>query len=198
MNFLAHLFLSGKDPSVQVGNFMGDFVKGSELKMFPERIVSGIHLHRKIDAYTDSHLVVDACKNRLRKQYRHYSGVIVDVYFDHLLALNWVRYSSLPLENFAENAYKNLKAHEAILPEKIKFFLPRMAHQNWLVNYREFWGLERSLEGMARRARFNSGMEQSAKELKKDFKLYEREFNQFFPQLLVYCENIINAETTVE
>lgn len=83
MNFLAHLYLSGDDSEIMVGNFIGDFVKGRNLnERFEERIVKGIELHRSIDAFTDSHPVVTLSKNRLRDKYRHYSPVIVDMFYD--------------------------------------------------------------------------------------------------------------------
>jgi len=53
MNFLAHLYLSGDNKEVRLGNFIGDAVKGNSLDRFPEMIRAGIWLHREIDSYTD-------------------------------------------------------------------------------------------------------------------------------------------------
>jgi acyl carrier protein phosphodiesterase len=90
MNFLAHLHLSGNNPNIMLGNFMGDFVKGKSYRQqYEPEIIKGIELHRSIDEFTDSHPVVTESKNRLRPTYRHYSGVIVDVFYDHFLAANW-------------------------------------------------------------------------------------------------------------
>src|SRR5690349_12341831 len=100
MNFLAHIFLSGDDPEIMVGNFIGDFVKGRNLDdRFSSGIVKGIELHRAIDEYTDSHPVVAQSKNRLRPKYRHYAPVIVDVFYDHFLAKNWKNYHPTSLED---------------------------------------------------------------------------------------------------
>src|SRR5436190_842749 len=88
MNFLAHLYLSGDDADVMTGNFIGDFVRGRNLaEQFGEKIARGIELHRAIDAFTDHHSVVKQSKTRLRPKYGHYSGVIVDIFYDHFLAL---------------------------------------------------------------------------------------------------------------
>src|SRR5277367_1527199 len=101
MNFLAHLYLSGDNPKIKTGNFIGDFVKGKNLAdRFEKDIAKGIVLHREIDWFTDRHPVVKQSKDRLREKYRHYSGVIVDVFYDHFLARNWINYSSKSLSDF--------------------------------------------------------------------------------------------------
>ncbi|MEQ8424061.1 MAG: DUF479 domain-containing protein, partial [Cyclobacteriaceae bacterium] len=90
MNFLAHIYLSGDNAQLMIGNFIGDFVKGKNLSArYNPDVVLGIELHRAIDEYTDSHDVVQKSKVRLRPKYRHYSGVIVDMFYDHFLAKNW-------------------------------------------------------------------------------------------------------------
>lgn len=81
MNFLAHLYLSGDDPDIRIGNFIGDFVKGRNPEgQFPARVALGIQAHRLIDQFTDAHPLVRSSKDRIRAKYRHYSGVIVDIY----------------------------------------------------------------------------------------------------------------------
>src|SRR4051812_44429809 len=106
MNFLAHLYLSGDNDYVKLGNFIGDFVKGRNLnEQFPSGIARGIRLHRAIDEFTDSHPIVKKSKDRLRPAYRHYAPVIVDVFYDHFLARNWTRYSDTALADYAEQTY---------------------------------------------------------------------------------------------
>ena len=57
MNYLAHIYLSGGDPEVTVGNFMADAVKGKDYQNYSEGIQRGIILHRAIDTFTDSPFV---------------------------------------------------------------------------------------------------------------------------------------------
>jgi len=45
MNYLAHLYLSGSNEHVLVGNFIADSVKGSKHKDYPYDIQRGILLH---------------------------------------------------------------------------------------------------------------------------------------------------------
>jgi acyl carrier protein phosphodiesterase len=184
MNFLAHLHLSGDNPKLMLGNFIGDFVKGrSALEQFESEIVKGIELHRVIDEFTDRHPVVAQSKDRLRLKYRHYAGVIVDIFYDHFLARNWYQYHPEFLPDFADKAYGIIQSHETILPEGVKFMMPYMMKGNWLVNYARIEGIERALTGMARRTRYESKMEMAGTDLREHYKFFEAEFSEFFPLL---------------
>lgn len=183
MNFLGHLFLSGKDEDLIVGNFIADAVKGNSLNHYPEGIVKGIRLHREIDHFTDHHPVFLASRNRLSPKYRMYSGVIVDIYYDHFLAKNWQDYSNEKLHEVASKAYFLLIRKFSILPPRSKRILPFMITQNWLVGYRDLKSLQRVFNGMARRTNFQSGMENAIKDLEENYLLYEGEFRQFFPEI---------------
>ena len=76
MNFLAHIFLSGKDENLTIGNFIADSVKGKKYLKYPAGIQKGIILHRAIDSYTDTHPVVRKSTSRLFKTYSHYLSLI--------------------------------------------------------------------------------------------------------------------------
>jgi acyl carrier protein phosphodiesterase len=184
MNFLAHLYLSGDNPKIMVGNFIGDFVKGKlALEQFEPEIIRGIGLHRAIDEFTDSHQIVTKSKIRLRPKYRHYSGVIVDIFYDHLLAKNWDLFHTEILPDYAEMAYSIIQEHDPILPEEVKFMMPHMIRGNWLVNYAKLEGIERALSGMTRRTRYESRMNESVIDLKEFYPEFTQEFLEFFPEL---------------
>jgi acyl carrier protein phosphodiesterase len=188
MNFLAHLYLSGNNDKIMVGNFMGDFVKGrSALEQFEPEIIRGIELHRAIDEFTDSHAVVSASKDRLRPKYRHYSGVIVDVFYDHFLARNWSDYHDELLPDFADRAYGIIQSFDAILPNEVKFMMPYMIKGNWLVNYAQTEGIHRALSGMARRTPYESKMDEAVEDLEQHYDEFKAEFKNFFPQLKSFC-----------
>ena len=183
MNFLAHVHLSGSSEEVMVGNFIGDFVKGRDMERYSEKVRHGILLHRLIDEFTDNHPVVAESKKRLRPKYRHYAGVIVDVFYDHLLASEWSQYSDEDLRQVAENTYQVVTAHLESLPERVSYVLPYMIRGNWLYNYRKIEGIRRTLEGMSRRTRFNSRMEESYLDLIEHKSDYADEFSRFYPDL---------------
>lgn len=189
MNFLAHLYLSGPDEATMVGNFIGDFVKGRDLKaQFGEGIARGIELHRAIDEFTDRHPIVKQSKSRLWPTYRHYSAVIVDIFYDHYLAAGWSSYSDEPLDRYAQRAYQLLAKHDPILPEQVRYMLGYMTRNNWLVGYTYVEGIRRALTGMSRRATFESKMEQAVEDLRKDYVNFESDFKTFFPELSEFAD----------
>lgn len=184
MNFLAHLYLSGDDPKIQVGNFIGDFVKGRDVhQQFERPIALGIELHREIDLFTDRHPEIKKSKSRLWPAYRHYAAVIVDLYGDHFLACNWNEYHPGFLPDFARQSYANLLAHDDILPEKVRWMLPYITQGDWLSNYAHLEGLHRALSGMARRTRFESNMDRATVDLQIHYADFEAEFRAFFPEV---------------
>ena len=183
MNFLAHIYLSDYNDDLAVGNFIADSVRGKDYLNFPEPIQNGILLHRAIDTFTDTHPIFRQSTKRLHSRYSHYSGVIVDIYYDHFLAKNWNNYSEIPLENFADHFYKVLLSRHDILPKRIQNLMPYMIADNWLVSYATIDGIASVLSGMNRRTRYKSGMDKAIEELKAHYSEFESEFTLFFEQL---------------
>lgn len=171
-----------------VGNFMGDFVKGKEIDLLEPKISEGVRLHRLIDEFTDSHSVVTESKDRLRKKYRHYAGVIVDIYYDHFLAALWQDYHPQSLGEYAEHSYQVVRSHWHLLPPKAQFMFPYMEKTNWLVSYAQINGIQRAMDGMARRTRFYSKMEESTLDLQKHYSAFQSEFQLFFPDLVKFVK----------
>ncbi len=179
MNYLGHMYLSYPSESLMIGNFIADFVKGKQYLNYPEEITQGIIMHRAVDEYTDNHPVVRQSKNRIRHKYRHYSGVVIDMFYDHFLASNWRRYSKLSLEDFAAFTYETIEKNWLLLPEGTQYMFRYMKEHNWLVNYALTEGIHRSLKGMARRTKFESGMELAIQDLKTFYNEFEEEFEIF-------------------
>ena len=184
MNFLAHLYLSGNSDQVMLGNFIADFIKGREAKSYQRDVYLGILLHREIDFFTDRHRQFTESKRRLWQRHRHYSSVIVDIFYDHFLAKNWQEYSTIPLKDFACHAYSTIQHFDNLLPDKAQQMLPHMIADNWLVNYGKLEGINRAMQGMARRASFQSEMAKAIEDLQKDYKRFENDFRKFFPELI--------------
>ncbi|WMI70245.1 acyl carrier protein phosphodiesterase [Mangrovimonas sp. YM274] len=189
MNFLAHIYLSGDDELVRIGNFMADGIKGSQYKTYPLDIQIGILLHREIDTFTDAHPIVRQSTKRLHPNYSHYSGVIVDILYDHFLAKNWSQYSNTPLHEYVEDFYDSLTTHGALLTSRTKHLMPYMIADNWLVSYAEIEGIQRVLNGMNRRTNHKSGMHAATYELKLYYTEFETEFTDFFEQLRVFSKD---------
>ncbi|MFK7783402.1 ACP phosphodiesterase [Psychroserpens sp.] len=185
MNFLAHIYLSGDHKMITIGNFVADAIRGNKYKLLSPELQVGIKLHRHIDTFTDAHPIVRQSTKRLHSNYSHYSGVIVDILYDHFLAKNWTKYSDIPLNDYIDNFYECLEEHFDILPERFQKLMPYMIADNWLLSYSEIDGIQRVLNGMNKRTKNKSGMNLATNELKEFYSEFETEFTLFFEELIV-------------
>lgn len=188
MNYLAHLFLAGTDSESILGNFIADHVKGNDILQYSESVRNGIAMHRAIDAYTDKHPIVKQSISRLRSDFHKYSGVIVDMYYDHFLSASWDDYSMMELQTFTKTRYDILNSFYPILPGRSARLLYYMEKQNWLASYSKLEGMQQAFNGMARRTTFESRMEFAVDSLKTGYFEFKHEFSEFFPQLQLFVE----------
>ncbi len=188
MNYLAHIYLSGDNELVTIGNFIADGIKGNRYKKYDRDIQIGILLHRHIDTYTDAHETVRQSTKRLHEKYSHYSGVIVDILYDHFLAKNWSNYSDTPLEDYVEHFYASLEENFEILPARIQKMMPYMITDNWLLSYASIEGIAKVLAGMNRRTKHKSGMNEAVNELEEFYGEFEEEFTSFFEELINFSK----------
>ncbi len=189
MNFLAHIYLSGDDEGITLGNFIADGIKGKRYLKYPPKIQKGILLHRAIDSYTDAHPTVRQSTKRLHQNYSHYSGVIVDILYDHFLAKNWTHYHDLPLDEYANNFYNLLRDNFEILPARIQRMMPYMISDNWLLSYASVQGISTILSQMNVRTKNRSKMNFAVLELEEFYDEFEAEFTSFFDDLITYTKN---------
>lgn len=186
MNYLAHIYLSGEDDELKIGNFIADSIKGNKFDHFPEKIKNGIILHRALDTFTDKHPTFRMSTHRLFDVYGHYSAVIVDILYDHFLAKNWECYSKIPLLDYTQIFYKLLQDNMQVLPKRVQNFLPYMIQDNWLYNYATIEGIGKILYQMDHRTKNRSKMQYATKELVKFYILFEEEFTSFFEEIIKY------------
>lgn len=184
MNYLAHIYLSGDNELITIGNFIADSIKGNKYKNYPKELQIGILLHRHIDTFTDAHKTVRLSTKRLHKNYGHYAGVIVDIFYDHFLAKNWSNYSNISLDEYVEGFYNSLEANFEILPQKVKHMVPYMINGNWLLSYADIDGIQKVLDGMNRRTKNKSKMNMAINELHEYYNEFESEFTSFFKELI--------------
>ncbi len=188
MNFLAHIYLSFGNDEITLGNFIADSIRGNRHKHLPVNVQKGIMLHRAIDTFTDAHPTVRKSTRRLHKNYSHYSGVIVDIFYDHFLAKNWQQYSETPLDIFVEQFYDLLEENYTILPDGVKRMMPYMISDNWIYNYSNLDGISRVLSGMNRRTKNKSKMNFAILDLETHYIDFEKEFSIFFEELITYSK----------
>lgn len=192
MNYLAHIFLSGNEGRLQVGNFIGDFVKGSKLNSYPDRIRDGIRLHRDIDHFTDSHEVVRETVTFLRPTFGRYSAILVDMYFDYFLALDFHVYSPhKSLKRFSFRFYASVLFHYRYLPKRVKKFIFHFVMTNRLTSYATLEGLKESLEIMARHKVSALEPDKTISFLLDNHDELQKQFHLFFPDLMEFVNSKI-------
>ena len=196
MNFLAHIFLSGDDPQIKIGNFMADGIRGQDYLAYPEGIKKGILLHRAIDTFTDEHPVFRRSTKRLHTEFHHYSGVIVDVFYDHFLAKNWKIYHAENLKTYAQSFYNLLEENYDILTPKVQHLLPIMIKYDWLASYASVDGISAILSQMDSRTQYKSGMTMAGAALLRHYDEFETDFTEFFADLQIMCRQKLNEPST--
>jgi acyl carrier protein phosphodiesterase len=183
MNYLAHSYLSFNNDDVLIGNMISDFVKGKKQYEFSIAIQRGIQLHRAIDTFTDAHTITKEGIRILKPAVGLYAGAFVDVVYDHFLAKDLVEFPGEALFIHAANTYRVLDKHIDLLPAKLQMMLPFMKSQNWLFNYKETWGAEKSFGGVMRRAKYLTDSTSVFELFMKNYKAFEQLYADFFPDV---------------
>ena len=166
-----------------IGNFIADHIRGNNYGGFSKEIQQGIFLHREIDTFTDAHEIVRKSKRRLHERYRHYDGVIIDIFYDYFLAKNWVNYSVIPLDVYTDSIYNLFDKISSELPVKSQQFIKYMIEYNILFNYQFKEGIEKVLNGMNRRTKGKSQMNLAIEDLRELEDEFEEDFTIFFKDL---------------
>ena len=192
MNYLAHVFLSGENEEIVVGNFIGDYVKGENFKKYSDPIKKGILLHRDIDVFTDRNKIVRKSKSYLKNKYGKYSGIIIDIFYDHFLAKNWHRFSSQPLEDFTEKLHRTLEKYFEILPEKVKQFVPSFINNKWIKTYQSVAGIEKVLKRMSSITTLPDETLYAINILRDNYSALEEDFLKYFPEIANYVTTKFN------
>ena len=190
MNFLAHLYLADRQPDALLGSLMGDFVKGPLEGRFSAELTRALAQHRKVDAFTDAHPIVRASRGRVAPARRRFAGILVDVFYDHFLALHWEDYADEPLEAFTREVYSLLRTREAILPERLRLIAPRMAQLDWLGSYRRVEAVHVALDRMGERLKRGNALLGAGEELTANYAGLEADFRAFFPEVVRFAEDL--------
>ena len=195
MNYLAHIYLADNSEENMLGNFLGDFVNKSLEDEFQYSIKQGIFMHKKLDTFTDSHPDFLRSRKRISNTNRRLAGVLIDIFYDHFLAKNWSDYSSISLEEYADNFYNILKKFSNCLPDKLVKRMPIMIDENWLVSSREISGIERSLERISRRfSNTKHPLVNPIDELINNYEEFESDFKCFYTDAIEYAQKLRHVQ----
>ena len=189
LNYLAHIYLSGKSKQMQIGGFIADFVKGNKSKTHQQKIWNGIILHRKVDSFTDSHPIVREMIDKMRPEFGRYSAIVLDMYFDYFLATNFNRYSKQSLWYFSVQFSANTLLYYFSLPKKVQGFIFHFILSNRLYKYSKITGLKESLYIMSVYKIKSLQPEKCINYLMKNDTELENNFLIFFDELIQFTQN---------
>jgi acyl carrier protein phosphodiesterase len=195
LNFLAHLHLADPDEGLMLGGVVADFVRNPEVAALPANIQAGVRLHRSIDSFTDRHQTVHQSIGRISSRLGWFSGIAIDIYYDHLLARTWENYSAEPLDTFAKRAYRTLELLSAVTPPDARQFLSRFIDQDHINSYATVEGLtytftrvsQRIAERIPRKAVW---LPDSIPDLIAADRDLVADFQNFYPELMRYAKQM--------
>jgi acyl carrier protein phosphodiesterase len=187
MNFLAHAFLARDDIDSMVGSLMGDFVKGPLDSQYAPPIMRGLVLHRRVDTYTDSHALVVRSRSRISPERRRYAGILIDLFYDHYLAVHWSDYADMPLDEFTASVYASLLERADLLPDRLQQIAPHMARTDWLGSYRSIEAVGEALNRIGTRFKRGNPLLGSIEELHSSYAALEEDFREFLPQVVRFA-----------
>lgn len=193
MNILFHLYLSGDDEELLVGNFMGDFVKGPLDDTYPPRIRQGLRLHRKIDAFAQSNASFQCSRLRLPDSYGLYRGVLVDLFYDHFLACGWSSWSAIPFPDYLAWSRAVIEEHRAMMPKALREITP-LIFDDFLPSYQKISGTEYALQRMSRRLRRENPLAAGGGELARHYRELQADFSGFMPQVQAFVAAVAEPE----
>lgn len=189
LNYLAHLYFSESTVESRVGNLLGDFARGVDINQLPLSVRLGLINHRSIDQFTDTHQQVRELKTLFSPQRRRFSGIVLDVLFDHFLIHHWHRYTSESLNNFLDQAYGDLHQGLPLMPQHMQRAVTRLIEGDWIRSYEDIDQVGFALDRIAGRIRFQNDFTGSINEVQKQYGVLEAGFLQFFPDLITFYEN---------
>lgn len=187
MNFLAHALLAGDAPALIVGGVVGDWIKGPLPGALPNDLAKGVALHRAIDSFSESHPAFRRSRSRVSLGRRRYAGVLVDVFYDHLLARNWAAISDRPLDEYCEAVYRLIKDRLHELPTSSHTALALMANEDWLTSYAKIEGIADVLARMSRRARQPNPLANGELEFLADVDGFSSDFHSWLDDTSEFC-----------
>ncbi len=213
MNFLAHCLIGSQaaDPAgglgpadepsptaLLAGGFLGDFIKGRVPETMPRDLALGVRLHRRVDAYSNTHPDIRVSSERFPPELRRLAPILVDILCDHLLTLRWSEYHHEDLERFTETIYAEVAALDDWLPDTGHRFLHYAREKDLLARYGDWSVTENAMRSITRRlgrTELNPLLNETIPPLLSDL---EEDFQRYFPDILAHARAWVAAETTGE
>ena len=193
MNWLAHILLAESTPEARLGNLLGDLIKGKHKEALNPSLQRGWQCHQAIDIFTDQHPLVRRSKRQIDSEYRRFAGILIDVFYDYILANNWQYYSDISLAEFTAMVYSSWESPLIQLPIYLQEVINRMMREDWLSSYADLAGIEQNLARISwrltRRTKRECDLTPAIEQLTIHYGNFHQDFHQFFPQLQSYINH---------
>ncbi len=167
-----------------LGNLLGDFVKGNVEGRFPSEVIEGIMNHRRVDLITDSDAIVSSSRKLISEARCRFSGVIIDILYDHFLYRNWGVFSDASVNEFIRMVYDNLSSHAVKIPPRAECVITRLIREDWLHAYGSIEGIDKTFNRMSKRLKQENNLDSAVEELKFHYDTLNAHFLLFFPMLI--------------
>ncbi len=193
MNFLAHALLAGDHPALVVGGVIGDWIKGPLPGSLPGDLAKGVALHRAIDGFAELHPAFRRSRSRISVHRRRYAGVLVDIFYDHLLARDWAAMHDRQLGEYCETVYRSISDRLTDLPPSSHSALKVMAKEDWLTSYARLEGIADVLMRMSRRAKRPNPLANGEQEFIADPDGFASDFNAWLGDSKEFCRQWLES-----
>lgn len=190
MNYLAHAYLSNNQPNLIIGNFIADHIRGNNYEHYSPEVIDGIKLHRKIDYFTDNHPNFKSAKRFFYNGFEKYSGILIDIYFDHFLAKNFHLYSNQSLGDFTNTVYSIYDGFKEEMPKSSYNFYNYVLQNDIYNAYASIEGIERVLYHLSYRIKHGVFLNESLELFKHHELDLLSSFNQFMEDIKIYLNEV--------
>lgn len=187
MDHLAHFVLAGDDDAMIVGGLLGDFWRGAPDPAWPPALAAGVRLHRRVDVHTDAHASVRAVRAQFAPPLRRYAGIVLDVWFDHLLAREFARHTGASLRQFADRVHTALVGDGQTLPLGYRAFVARLIRNDTLVAYVDRDTLQRVFAAISQRLARDNPVAEALPVLEALEAPLQRAFEALWPDLVAFA-----------
>ncbi|OUS72017.1 ACP phosphodiesterase [Pseudoalteromonas sp. A601] len=184
MNYLAHLYLAKPTADSHFGNLLGDFGGRKYTENLPLSVVNALNNHYLVDKFTDAHPLVKDAKVYFSPQRRRFSGVAIDVLFDHFLIKHWQTFEHQRLTDFKHTSFGFLHQRMPVMPCKMQRVITSLTEDDWFKEYETLEGVGVALDNIAKRIRFINEFTGAVEDIKRNYRELDALFLAFFPELI--------------
>jgi acyl carrier protein phosphodiesterase len=183
MEILLNAHFSCHNPETMVGSFLGGNYVNNHNNKFAPNIEHGQLISFSIDEFIENHPVCQKSLDLLSPRARKYNRIILRLYYDHLLAKNWDKYSDVDYNTFCNEILSVLKTQNHFFPYKPKRVANRIIKKNLVSKLGTINGLNEYVQDMTRYNSYNSSITESIGDLVKNYDSFNKDFETIFPEM---------------